>query len=133
MTDPAYDDATIRTVRHPSCRACSLAPICAPAHPQPRATHPGTTPPSTPDPAPITALPDVEPTEHQPARPLLYTPEQAAALLQVRTSWLRRKATARAVPCRFVGKHLRFSLEDIHTIADTSAPPSHRPRHSPTN
>lgn len=59
--------------------------------------------------------------------PLLYTAEQAAALLQVRPSWLRRKAAARAVPCRFLGKHLRFSHADIETIANNSTPPS---RHS---
>ncbi|WP_133909207.1 helix-turn-helix domain-containing protein [Actinophytocola oryzae] len=59
--------------------------------------------------------------------PLLYTAEQAATLLQVRPSWLRRKAAARAVPCRFVGKHLRFSHTDIETIAENSATPS---RHS---
>jgi excisionase family DNA binding protein len=58
--------------------------------------------------------------------PLLYTAEQAAALLQVRPSWLRRKAAARAVPCRFVGKHLRFSRTDIETIAENSAAPSRR-------
>jgi hypothetical protein len=52
--------------------------------------------------------------------PLLYTAEQAAALLQVRPSWLRRKAAARAVPCRFLGKHLRFSRTDLETIAESS-------------
>ena len=57
------------------------------------------------------------------ARPLLYTAEQAAALLQVRPSWLRRKAAARAVPCRFVGKHLRFSHTDIETIAEGNSLP----------
>jgi helix-turn-helix protein len=56
--------------------------------------------------------------EDMPAQPLLYTAEQAAVLLQVRPSWLRRKAAARAVPCRFVGKHLRFSRSDIETIAE---------------
>jgi hypothetical protein len=56
--------------------------------------------------------------------PLLFTAEQAAALLQVRPSWLRRKAAARAVPCRFVGKHLRFSRADITAIAENSATPS---------
>lgn len=56
------------------------------------------------------------------AEPLLYTAEQAASLLQVRPSWLRRKAAARAVPCRFVGKHLRFSRSDIETIAEGSTP-----------
>lgn len=54
--------------------------------------------------------------------PLLYTAEQAALLLQVRPSWLRRKAAARAVPCRFVGKHLRFSRADIEAIAEGNTP-----------
>ncbi|WP_460402133.1 helix-turn-helix domain-containing protein [Actinophytocola sediminis] len=62
------------------------------------------------------------------AEPLLYTPEQAADLLQIRPSWLRRKAAARAVPCRSVGKHLRFSRADIETIAENSTTPS---RHFP--
>jgi excisionase family DNA binding protein len=39
---------------------------------------------------------------------VLYTPAQAAALLAVKESWLRRKAGQRAIPCTFVGKHLRF-------------------------
>ena len=59
------------------------------------------------------------------AEPLLFTAEQAASLLQVRPSWLRRKAAARAVPCRFVGKHLRFSRSDIETIADGNTPNQH--------
>jgi excisionase family DNA binding protein len=46
----------------------------------------------------------------------LYTPEQAAELLQVSPSWLRRKATARAVACTFIGKHLRFSTDDLKSI-----------------
>jgi excisionase family DNA binding protein len=55
---------------------------------------------------------------------VLYTAEQAAKLLQVRPSWLRRKATARAVPCRFIGKHLRFARADIDAIADASLQPA---------
>lgn len=136
MTDSAYDDTTIRTGHRAPHRAVSPAPTRATTHLQPSsgvrptvpsphlprsATHPGTAPPSTQGVAPVTEVPDFESTEHQPTRPLLYTAEQAAALLQVRASWLRRKATARAVPCRFLGKHLRFSLADIHTIADASA------------
>lgn len=146
MTDSPHDDTIIRTVRHASHRAASPTPTRATTHPRPfsgdhpampshylprSATHPGTTPPSTS--APITELPDFEPAEHQPARPPLYTAEQAAALLQVRTSWLRCKATARAVPCRFLGKHLRFALADIHTIADANARPSRCPQHSPAH
>jgi hypothetical protein len=65
--------------------------------------------------------------------PVLYTPEQAAALLQVRPSWLRRKAAARAVPCRFVGKHLRFSHADINAIAEASATSPRQTRRTVTN
>jgi hypothetical protein len=61
----------------------------------------------------------------------LYTPAAAAKILAVRESWLRRRAAARTVPCRFIGKHLRFSHADVVAIAEagaTAAGPSHRPR-----
>jgi excisionase family DNA binding protein len=65
------------------------------------------------------------------AQPLLYTVEEAAALLQVRPSWLRRKAAARAVPCTFLGKHLRFSRTDLDAIitggSQQTAPARQRP------
>ncbi|MGW5054971.1 helix-turn-helix domain-containing protein [Actinokineospora sp. NPDC004072] len=48
---------------------------------------------------------------------VLLTAEQAAARLQLRPSWLRRKAAARVIPCRYVGKHLRFTPEDLTAIA----------------
>src|SRR5690348_1897050 len=56
--------------------------------------------------------------------PLLYTPEQAAALLQVPASWLRKKASARTIPCTFVGKHLRFSQADLVAIITAAAQPA---------
>jgi excisionase family DNA binding protein len=46
----------------------------------------------------------------------LYTPAEAAEILRIRESWLRAKATARAIPCTFIGKHLRFSDDDITQI-----------------
>ncbi|PKW18788.1 helix-turn-helix domain-containing protein [Saccharopolyspora spinosa] len=52
----------------------------------------------------------------------LYTAEEVADLLRVRPSWLRRKASARAIPCRFLGKHLRFSRSDIAEIAGIDPP-----------
>lgn len=59
--------------------------------------------------------------------PLLYTPEQAAELLQVTATWLRKKATARAIPCTFIGKHLRFSPADLTAIITAGATgPPHR-------
>lgn len=63
---------------------------------------------------------------HKREPPDLYTPEQAAELLQVRPSWLRRKAAARQVPCTFIGKHLRFSQENLNAIiaAGSTTPPA---------
>lgn len=60
---------------------------------------------------------------------LLYTPGEAAARLRVRESWLRRKAAARAIPCTFLGKHLRFSARDLAAIVAAAAqPPTGRRR-----
>jgi excisionase family DNA binding protein len=101
------------------------------ALPRPRPRH-GIARPHTTPPAGRVGKPAAEqqPTLPQPGEtePLLYTPEQAAELLQVRPSWLRRKAAARAVPCRYVGKHLRFSRADITAIAEASATPPRQPR-----
>jgi excisionase family DNA binding protein len=55
---------------------------------------------------------------------LLYTPAEAARLLRVRESWLRKKAAARQVPCTFLGKHLRFSPADLTAIVAASARPA---------
>lgn len=54
---------------------------------------------------------------------LLYTPAQAATLLQVRESWLRRRAGEGRVRCSFMGKHLRFSREDLEAIVAEAARP----------
>ena len=54
---------------------------------------------------------------------ILFTPAQAAELLQVRESWLRRRAARRTVPCTFLGKHLRFSEGNLRQIASDAARP----------
>jgi hypothetical protein len=46
----------------------------------------------------------------------LHTVAEAAGILKVRESWLKTKASARLIPCTFVGKHLRFSDDDIAEI-----------------
>jgi excisionase family DNA binding protein len=46
----------------------------------------------------------------------LHTPAEAAEILRVPESWLRTKVAARAIPCTFIGKHLRFSDDDIAQI-----------------
>jgi hypothetical protein len=51
----------------------------------------------------------------------LHTAAEAAGILKVRESWLKTKATARLIPCTFIGKHLRFSDEDIAEIMKAGA------------
>ena len=70
-------------------------------------------------------VPDTSKVSGQPSpERLLYTAAQAAVMLQVRPSWIRRKAAARTIPCRYLGKHLRFTHDDIIAITTLSAPVS---------
>jgi len=55
---------------------------------------------------------------------LLYTPTDAARLLTVPESWLRKRAGQRLIPCTFLGKHLRFSRHDLTVIAEAGARPA---------
>ena len=55
-------------------------------------------------------------TDRQQEMAQLHTPAEAAEILRIRESWLRAKAAARAIPCTFIGKHLRFSDDDIAQI-----------------
>jgi excisionase family DNA binding protein len=50
--------------------------------------------------------------------PQLHTPGEAAEILTVKESWLRRKASQRLIPCTFIGKHLRFSTADLQQITE---------------
>jgi Helix-turn-helix domain len=51
----------------------------------------------------------------------LHTAAEAAKILKIRESWLKTKASARLIPCTFVGKHLRFSDDDIAEIMRVGA------------
>ena len=51
-----------------------------------------------------------------PGAPLLYTPGQAAVILAVKESWLRKQAGRRRIPSTHLGKHLRFSHADLEAI-----------------
>ncbi|MFJ3993102.1 helix-turn-helix domain-containing protein [Streptomyces sp. NPDC090032] len=46
----------------------------------------------------------------------LFTAEQAAEVLQVPPSWLRKKAAAGAIPHTRIGRHLRFSAGDLQRL-----------------
>nr|WP_270072516.1 helix-turn-helix domain-containing protein [Streptomonospora mangrovi] len=56
-----------------------------------------------------------------PHLPEVYTPAEAAQVLKVPESWLRKKATQQAIPCTFIGKHLRFSAADLVRIVQQGA------------
>ena len=64
------------------------------------------------------------PTAQAPPVLPLHTPAEAARLLAVPESWLRRQVTARLVPHTRLGKHLRFSHADLVVIATTAAQPA---------
>jgi excisionase family DNA binding protein len=61
----------------------------------------------------------------------LFTPSAAAELLSVKESWLRRKAGTRSIPCTFLGRHLRFSVEDLRAITHQGSQPLARRRGRP--
>ena len=46
----------------------------------------------------------------------LLTVDEAAEVLQVSTSWLRKRVAARAVPCVRLGRTVRFADSDIAQI-----------------
>lgn len=64
-----------------------------------------------------------------PGEQILFTAEQAGAALAVPGSWLRDKAAAGQIPCRRLGKHLRFARADLDTIAAEAAVAAHQPFH----
>ncbi|WP_255352579.1 helix-turn-helix domain-containing protein [Nocardiopsis sp. SBT366] len=59
--------------------------------------------------------------EDAPSLPEIFTPREAAALLKVPESWLRKRVSARQVPCTFIGKHLRFSSIDLEQIIQSGS------------
>ena len=73
---------------------------------------------------PATKTAPTAPTAPTPPVLPLHTPAEAARLLAVPESWLRRQVTARLVPHTRLGKHLRFSHADLVVIATTAAQPA---------
>ena len=64
-------------------------------------------------PAPVAAQQEIP---EPPGVQLLYTPCQAAVILAVKESWLRKQAGKRRIPSTHLGKHLRFSHADLEAI-----------------
>ncbi|WP_304452836.1 helix-turn-helix domain-containing protein [Nocardiopsis sp. YSL2] len=53
--------------------------------------------------------------------PAVYTPAQAAEILQCRESWLKDKAKARAIPFHKLSGEYRFTDEDLAEIIRITA------------
>lgn len=55
---------------------------------------------------------------------LVYTPEQAAELLQLPLGTLRRWVTEGAVPCTRLGRRVRFTQANVDEILASNAKPA---------
>ena len=47
---------------------------------------------------------------------VLFTFAEAAEMTSLKESWLRRAVTERRIPCRKIGKHVRFSQADLDAL-----------------
>jgi excisionase family DNA binding protein len=72
--------------------------------------------------APVRTL-DVVPTGGTEPEALLLTVEQAAALLAVPSSWLKQRVAAHAIACTRLGRHIRFTQEQVAAIVTASEQP----------
>lgn len=55
--------------------------------------------------------------------PLLLSLEEAAELLSVPVSWLKRRVANHTVACTRLGRHIRFTREQVAAIIDDAAQP----------
>jgi excisionase family DNA binding protein len=63
---------------------------------------------------------------------ILYTPDEAAAMLRVSVSWLKRKAGAGEIPSTQLGRRRLFSHADLEAIVTPPEPPAGVPRSTST-
>jgi excisionase family DNA binding protein len=54
---------------------------------------------------------------------LLFTVKEAAARLAVPMSWLYERTRKKTVPCRRLGKYIRFTEQDLLDIVSGATPP----------
>lgn len=54
----------------------------------------------------------------------LLTVEEAAAMLAVPASWLKQRVAARSVACTRLGRHVRFTRDQVAAIIDASEQPA---------
>jgi excisionase family DNA binding protein len=56
-------------------------------------------------------------------QPLLLTVEEAAEVLSVPVTWLRKRVANQAVECTRLGRHVRFTHEQVAAIIDAATQP----------
>ena len=54
---------------------------------------------------------------------VLLTVEEAAELLSVPVSWLKKRVATHAVPCTRLGRHIRFTRAQVTGIVEAAAEP----------
>lgn len=55
--------------------------------------------------------------------PMLLTIEEAAEALSVPVSWLKKRVASHTVVCTRLGRHIRFTHQQVAAIVDAAAQP----------
>lgn len=58
----------------------------------------------------------------------MFTPAEAADVLSIPESWLRRQAGRRTIPSTMIGGHLRFTASELNVIVAAAHRPQIRAR-----
>ena len=107
----ARSSQCLATPAPPVGRAPEGPTVLSPASPRPAELH---EPPSTASAPAPSAL----------CEPLLFTPEQAALLLQVPASWLRKQAAVGRISSVLLGRHLLFARTDLDALVEDTRRPA---------
>ena len=75
------------------------------------------------DPARPSAAADLARGRSSDSAPVLLTVEQAAGMLAVPTSWLKQRVASHAVACTRLGRHIRFTHEQLAAIVTMNEQP----------
>lgn len=62
-----------------------------------------------------------------PAPKVLFTFAEAAEITSLPETWLRKRVTARTIPHRRLGKHVRFAQADLDEVVRQAAEPAATP------
>lgn len=81
-----------------------------------------------PVPKSASGIPNGEPSTETTQEPRLLTLDQAAGLLAVPASWLKQRVAAREIACTRLGRHIRFTQDQVDAlIAACEQPVALRP------